>query len=261
MISFAQDGNLNKINEVNYAVTQVIEQKNGQNIGTASGFFYKNKNIEYLITNRHVVLDSLKSHFPDKLQLKTHADKNNLSDNYIIEIVLFDNNGKRLWLEHPDYYNKKCDIVAIPLTQKTLLGTNYNDFIKSKINTFSADIQLLDKNIQSFGNAIVIGYPLGNSDVSNNLPIYRNAMIASEYGINFNGRECFLIDARLHKGTSGSPVINSPNNILIENGQSIHSAAPILLGILSAGNEELGLNFVWYPYLIDEIINNKKNMP
>jgi hypothetical protein len=252
----AQTNNLltNNIDEINYSVARIEAIKKGRIVATATGFFYKNNSDEYLITNRHVVIDSSQKYFPDKLKLKLHISNSDLSKNNIIEISLYDKNGIKNWLEHKDYNVKKIDIVAIPLSKQTLLDSNYTLYYKSKINLFSSTNGLMDYSIQSFGNAVVIGYPLGISDTLNNLPIYRNAMIASQFGIKFNGADNFLIDAKIHPGMSGSPVISSPNNLLKKNNESIHSSSVVLLGILSSGNGNLELNYIWYSYLIEEII-------
>ena len=81
-------------------------------------------------------------------------------------------------------------------------------------------------------------------------------MIASQYGINFNKKPYFLIDANLHPGTSGSPVVNSHHTLFREQGSK---EGYKLFGIQSAQHlvdgEPLGLNVVWYSYLLNEIIH------
>jgi len=103
---------------------------------------------------------------------------------------------------------------------------------------------------------------LGFSDEVNNLPVYRKGIIASSYPVEFNNYPYFLIDANLHEGTSRSPVLNSPNNMLIDSeGRGLHTDKSILLGIHSAEylaeGEPLALNVVWYPSVIMEIIERK----
>ena len=100
-------------------------------------------------------------------------------------------------------------------------------------------------------DVFIMGYPLGLKDNKNNLPIFRNAMIASSYRVPFDGKPLFLTDANLHPGTSGSPVITKPKNTLVdEQGNTsivtgtvyyllgIHSAT---LGVTSAGQQEIPL--------------------
>jgi len=115
--------------------------------------------------------------------------------------------------------------------------------------TWTKDDYPSQAEILAFGSRIsIIGYPLGFYDNVHNLPITRSASIASPYGIPFRNKSYFLIDAVLHKGISGSPVIISRTGSRRERG-IIHS----LLGILSA-RETADLGVVWYPQLIEEIV-------
>lgn len=129
----------------------------------------------------------------------------------------------------------------------------------SIVNFFTTDNISEEYQLSSFANVLIIGCPLGFSDDINNLPIYRKGMIASSYPVDFEKYPYFLIDANLHEGTSGSPVLSSPNNMLINSkGQGLHSNKSILLGVHSAEhiveNEPLGLNVVWYLRIIIDII-------
>jgi hypothetical protein len=114
-------------------------------------------------------------------------------------------------------------------------------------------------------DVFIMGYPLGFQDAPHNLPIFRNAMIASTYGVPFQDKPMFLTDANLHPGTSGSPVITKPKSTWVdEHGNTnivtgtvyyllgVHSAT---LGITPAGqaNIPLGLGAAWYANLIEEI--------
>ena len=93
----------------------------------------------------------------------------------------------------------------------------------------------------------IVGYPLGFYDNVHNFPITRSASIASPYGVAFQNKEFFLVDALLHKGISGSPVIIPKSRL--RGSRAIHS----LLGVLSA-REKADLGVVWYPQLIEDII-------
>jgi len=44
------------------------------------------------------------------------------------------------------------------------------------------------------------------------LPVARQAVIASAFGIRFQGQGYFLTDARMHRGTSGAPVVAHMRN-------------------------------------------------
>jgi hypothetical protein len=77
------------------------------------------------------------------------------------------------------------------------------------LKSFSdANLLPTDLRLQIGEDILVMRYPLRKyyDDVFN-LPILRNGTVAGAYPIPFKGQSYFLIDARLHKGTSGSPVI------------------------------------------------------
>ena len=53
----------------------------------------------------------------------------------------------------------------------------------------------------------MIGFPLGFHDTLHHLPVARGAVIASSFGLRFEGQGYFLTDARTHRGASGAPVV------------------------------------------------------
>jgi len=116
-------------------------------------------------------------------------------------------------------------------------------------------------------DVLVIGYPLGFHDALHNLPIIRNAIISSVYPVPFQGHPIILIDSRLHRGTSGSPVLTKPSQwIRYTDGSTAMLGRPksFLVGVHSgtlditirdpSQDEPLGLNAVWFASLIPEII-------
>jgi hypothetical protein len=98
----------------------------------------------------------------------------------------------------------------------------------------------------------IIGYPRGFSDVLHNYPVMRTGAIASAYPVPFNGQPLFLVDARLHPGTSGSPVLTKPSSILRTQTGMLHPGGETtyFLGVNSGEfifpGESSGLNAVWY---------------
>ena len=84
------------------------------------------------------------------------------------------------------------------------------------------------------------------------MPVARHAVIASSFGMRFQGEGYFLTDARTHRGTSGAPVV-----MRLPKDSEVHGDLPwMLLGIHSARldvgtrdlklDEALGLNCAWY---------------
>ena len=84
------------------------------------------------------------------------------------------------------------------------------------------------------------------------MPVARHAVIASSFGLRFQGEGYFLTDARTHRGTSGAPVVMRAS----EGGGLAEDLPWMLLGIHSSRldvgtrdlelDEALGLNCAWY---------------
>ena len=84
------------------------------------------------------------------------------------------------------------------------------------------------------------------------MPVVRHAVVASSFGLRFQGQGYFLTDARTHRGTSGAPVV-----MRAKEQEPVRGDLPwILLGVHSAViavgtrdlniDEALGLNCAWY---------------
>jgi hypothetical protein len=98
----------------------------------------------------------------------------------------------------------------------------------------------------------VVGFPLGFHDTLHHLPVVRQAVLASAFGLRFQGNGYFLTDARLHRGSSGAPVA-----MRIPAPVGAHRELPwMLLGVHGSRfdvgsrdvsqDEALGLNCAWY---------------
>lgn len=240
------------VSDINYMTTRIEIVRSDEVIGSATGFFFRYDGIEYLATNRHVVLDEESDHFPDSLRISLHANRSDLIQNVTVTVLLHRNLAP-IWLQHPSYGSNKCDVVLIPLNENTLLGKELRLYKSASITCIGSDL-INTRDVNPFGSVVIIGYPRGFHDKLHNLPIYRNATIASCYGVDFDGLPYFLVDANLHPGTSGSPVVSS-HHTLFKEGDGKEGYA--FFGVLSAeqriGGDPLGLNVVWYARLLVEI--------
>ncbi len=96
---------------------------------------------------------------------------------------------------------------------------------------------------------LVAGFPLGFYDTLHHLPVVRAAIIASSFGVRFQGQGYFLTDARMHRGSSGAPVVmrsdaddaGMPWRLL-----GVHSARMDMGTRDMVKDESLGLNSAWY---------------
>lgn len=238
--------------DINFTTTKIEILKTGEVIGHATGFFFRDNEVKYLATNRHVVIDEEDSHFPDYLRVTLHLDRDDLTRNTPVCIALYSNSNP-VWLQHPNYEQNQSDVVLIPLNTQTLPNRNWILFNSSTIVFIESE--LINKwEVNSFGDVVIVGYPLGFHDEIHNLPVYRKAKIASCYGVHFKGLPYFLVDANLHRGTSGSPVVNSHHTLFKQgDGKEGYKLFGVQSAEFSVGEKPLGLNVVWYADLLVEI--------
>jgi len=208
----------------------------------ATGFFFERGERLFLITCRHVVLDSLNGHYPDRIEIELHIGEEQLSQSTRYSIPLYQN-GLSLWRACADIAGD-VDIAAIEMTRRHLPDNVV-------FQAFSPEHLPTNEDVIEVGHSVfVVGYPLGFQDNLHHLPVGRQAVIASSFGLRFQGQGYFLTDARTHRGTSGAPVV-------CRNERLRSSSLPwLLLGIHSARldvgtrdlvlDEALGLNCVWY---------------
>jgi hypothetical protein len=232
-------------------VAKILTYNNGRTLTNASGFFYLHQGFLYLVTARHVVINEAENHRPDFLQVSLHSDADDLRVRKELPIPLY-LDGVPQWWEHPEY-GGKVDVVAVAVNDSRVLSNTF-------VATFNAsDIVGVEEVLPIGQDVLIVGFPLGFHDTLHNLPIVRSATIASSFSHPFQGEPYFLTDARLHRGTSGAPVIaRLPANA----GQ--REPAWRLLGVHSSAldvsdrdielDERLALNTTWYATLIPEML-------
>jgi len=231
-------------------------------LATATGFFYRNEAGKlFLVTNKHVLYDEDKHYFPDKLRFYVHTDLRYLTKIKPINLPLWGKDGEKLW-KWVEY--RPIDVAALEVPANRMTGCHFLAF--SKADMLHAGVNLLPgRDIDLGSQALVIGYPLGFYDKNTLLPMAYTATVATWPWLNFEGKPCFLVDARLHPGMSGSPVISSPGTIKIEGDspgveEVAASRESYLLGIISdertPWGEPLGLNTVWHATIIKDMVND-----
>jgi hypothetical protein len=110
-------------------------------------------------------------------------------------------------------------------------------------------IQFPTSDVEVGASVRVVAFPLGFFDTRHHLPVVRHAIIASSYGVRFEGQGYFLTDGRMHRGTSGAPVVLRgdfgdpafPWRLL-----GIHSARMDMRDRDVVQDDVLGLNCTWY---------------
>jgi S1-C subfamily serine protease len=207
----------------------------------ASGFFFERDGRLFLVTSRHVVIDEPSEHFPNRLEIELHTDPKNLTRSIGFSVLLY-KDGKSIWRQGKDA-GGEIDVAVIELDRAALPGS-------VALRCFTpAHLQHSLGEVEVGASLLIVGFPLGFHDALHHLPVVRQAVIASSFGLRFQGLGYFLTDARTHSGTSGAPVVmHSP---------STDAQLPWkLLGVHSARmdmgtrdvelDESLGLNCTWY---------------
>ena len=218
--------------------------KGQQGLTNASCFLFARDQRLFLVTSRHVMIDEASKHFPDRIEIELHADPDNLAESIQFSIPLY-RDGISLWRQGLDSAGE-IDVAVIEIDRAALPeSTVYCAFTPEHL------LQTLDQ-VEVGTSALMVGFPLGFHDTLHHMPVVRQAVIASSFGLRFQGQGYFLTDARSHRGTSGAPVV-----MHAAGRQSAQDDLPwILLGVHSARldvgtrdlelDEALGLNCTWY---------------
>jgi S1-C subfamily serine protease len=222
--------------------TAHVSTFDGQRLLTgASGFFFARGERLFLVTSRHVLVDTPSGHHPDRIEIELHTDAANLTRSIGLSVLLY-REGKSIWRQGRDS-GGEIDVAVIELERAALPEA-------VALACFTpAHLQDSKDDVEIGSSLLVVGFPLGFHDALHHLPVVRQAAIASAFGLRFQGQGFFLTDARTHRGTSGAPVVKRwpegggalPWKLL-----GVHSARLDMGSRDFALDETLGLNCAWY---------------
>lgn len=217
-------------------------------VGEATGFYIRHGEIDYLVTNWHVLagLDPITNKLrskrpPNKIKCILHLKGKPSLSFVFASIDIVDSNNEILWLEH-EKLGQKIDVAVLP--------------IKPIENRFPEPLNKLQDFPPEFiepmvgSDVFVLGYPFGEFIFKKSpFPIYKRASIATELSINIDSLPMFLIDTATREGMSGSPVIYMKGEFME------------ILGVYSGryGNDDLEkiqLGRVFRGECINQIISN-----
>ena len=209
----------------------------------ASGFYFEREGRLYLVTSRHVLIDTPSKHFPNRIEIEVHTREDDLGKSVAVGVMLYEG-GKSCWHQGQDAAGE-IDVALIELDRRALPAS-------AVIRPFTpAHIQSVDADVEVGSSVLILGFPLGFHDTLHHLPVVRQAVVASAYGLRFQGQGYFLTDARMHRGTSGAPVVlrdtsASADAALPWKLMGVHSASLDMSGRDREQDETLGLNCAWY---------------
>jgi S1-C subfamily serine protease len=208
----------------------------------ASGFFFERDARLYLVTSRHVLIDTPSRHFPNRIEIEIHTNEADLGRSTGFSLLLY-RNGQSVWHQGSDA-GGEIDVAMIELDRSALPPT-------TSLRAFTpAHLQSSAGTVEVGSSVLIVGFPLGFHDTLHHLPVVRQSVVASAFGMRFQGQGYFLTDARTHRGTSGAPVVmrhwgpaadSLPWRLL-----GVHSARLDMAGRDLVQDETLGLNCAWY---------------
>jgi len=228
-----QENKLNLSEQLAFSTVRIEVVLKDKSKASGTGFFFNfktdnNKVIPLIITNKHVIKDSVDGFF-----YMTLADKDGKpieNSHKKIKVSNFENN----WINHPD---EEIDLTVMPI------GILLNQAESSGIKLFyiGLDENLIPtadelKELGAVEDILMVGYPIGIWDEENNYPIFRKGITATHPANNYNGKNIFMIDAACFPGSSGSPVfLYNIGNYVAKSGATVIGSRFKFLGILYAG--------------------------
>ncbi|HEX9453341.1 MAG TPA: trypsin-like peptidase domain-containing protein [Candidatus Binatia bacterium] len=226
------------------SVTRVSTMLGNQTLTGATGFFFARDGGLFLVTSRHVVLDEASNHRPDRLQIELHVDASNMAAVTQWSMPLY-RGDQPLWRQAVDS-GGSVDVITLEIQRAALPGT-------AMLAPFTPVHLVAELDAIEVGTAVlIVGFPLGFHDNLHHLPVARQAVIASAFGIRFQGQGYFLTDARMHRGTSGAPVVARMTTERSGRGDlawmllGVHSGRMDVTNRDSDQDERLDLNCAWY---------------
>jgi Trypsin-like peptidase domain len=214
----------------------------------AGGFFFEREERLFPVTGRHVLVDQPSGPPPRwKRNHHAHGHRRPHAGRRGVASAL-QRSQKRL--APGAGLGGDIDVAAIELDRRRLpADVALRAFTMAHLQGSLAEIGI--------GTALlVVGFPLGFFDTRHNPPVARHAVVASAFGVRFQGQGYFLTDARMHRGTSGAPVVlhhptrdaSLPWKLL-----GIHSARLDVRTREEGVDESLGLNCAWYADILDTL--------
>lgn len=228
--------------ETRFGVTRVLTFAGHTGLTGASGFYFERAGRLFLVTSRHVLFDAPSRHAPDRIEIEMHTDRQDLTRVARVSILLY-RDRVPVWRQAQDS-GGDIDVATLELDIDALPKTRV-------VHAFGPQHLTPEFGLFEVGDQLAIpGFPLGFFDTVHHLPVVRQASIASHFGVRFQGMGYFLTDGRMHRGSSGSPVLaraaagpaDAPHWRLL----GVHSSRMDMASRDEHQDESLGLNCAWY---------------
>ncbi len=216
-----------------YATVRIECELHDGGRSTGTGYFFhflreEKQHVPAIVTNRHVDAGAARGRF-----FITEAGHSGEPLSSHVEITL--ENFEQLWVGHPQ---PDVDLTVLPIAflhrsmKEHLRRFFYSPLGKNLLPT-DEDIE----NLRALEDILMVGYPNGIWDRTNNQPILRRGVTATHPARDYEGRPEFMIDAPCFPGSSGSPVFLYSQGNVFERGKGLVAGRwkLRLLGTLYAG--------------------------
>lgn len=223
------------------STTRLSTFRGRQALTAATGFFFRRGDRLFAVTSRHVLHDPPTGHYPDRVELVLHVDAKDLTRTVVYSVPLY-RDERAVWRQAIDS-GGEIDVAVFELER---------DRVPEGVVLHAFEPQHLQGDLQQVevgASLLVVGFPLGFFDTRHHLPVVRHAIIASSFGVRFQGQGYFVTDARMHRGSSGSPVVmrcGSAGTAMPWRLLGVHSARMDMGSRDVVQDETLGLNCAWY---------------
>ena len=182
------------------------------------------KTSRWLITNKHIVEGATELH------LRLHAGVKGTDGTVTVAQDSFDlvvRNPSAISTHHPSE-----DLCALSGGELEKGAASVQQVLAAE--ALREDMIRPQAELEAFGtceNVLMIGYPAGLKDDSNNLPILRRGATGSHPGMRFNNECRGLVDIASYGGSSGSPILIWNDEPSMAHELPIEARRRILLGI------------------------------
>ena len=236
-----------------------------------TGYYWREVKETWLVTNRHVLLPMIdeKECIPERITFYMRAIE---GENVIWDPIEITTSKikQRLKLHRESTVDIGILRIGDLITKQINTGRNYMSWSAVSEENLPQNSGI---TVEVADDVIVIGYPRGFYDKKNVYPIVKSGIIASRWGMKFDGKPIFLIDAKLFPGSSGSVVISKPTALPVVEGplKGYREAQITFLGVYSGNaivqhrpiefddfiitrKDSFDLGTVWYGELVFDIV-------
>ena len=224
-------GQLSASEQLAYSTVRIEARLAAGGTSVGTGFFYRfledgDMHVPALVTNKHVVDGAVDVTF---FAHESAGGAPHPSSNIAVTLPCVGN-----WIPHPD---PDVDLTILPIAPLIEAAG-----VQGKVLFYVAlDHSLVPSvpdmsNLTAVEDVLMVGYPIGIWDSTNNMPVFRQGITATHPGKDYEGRTEFMIDAACFPGSSGSPVfLFNMGSYPSKDGGIVVGSRVKLLGALYAG--------------------------